>query len=58
MSGNKTFLIACIMALVLFASQWIFNHLSPWLGIVLLIGSGWVLFNYLTKQSKQNEKKS
>lgn len=53
---NKIFLITLICLVYFFVMTWIFNHINPWLSIILSIGGVILLINYLTKQIKNKLK--
>lgn len=50
MDKNLKYVILAIA--IMFASSWIFNHISPWIGIGFLVGSLIFLINKLIKNLK------
>lgn len=54
---NKKILTVLLMLIWIFISVWAFNHINPWVGILLSIGGGWLSANNLFKQIKEKNEK-
>jgi hypothetical protein len=50
MTSFKSIFLAGIVMLFLWLSGWIFNHLNPYAGILLGIGTLVILVNFILKQ--------
>lgn len=52
----KYYLIIILILIYVFVTIWVFNHVSAWLSIfMLLMGIGTAIY-FITKQLKQNQK--
>lgn len=52
----KYFSYILLLAISIFAINWVFNHVNPWAAIGLIIVAVFVLINFITKQLKKQDK--
>lgn len=52
---KKILILVLVFILGLFASNWIFNHINPWLGWVSYLLTIGLTINYIVKAIKRSE---
>lgn len=53
---NKIFLTIVVILLTMFVINWSFNHINPWLSIVLSIAAIYGFILFMSKQIKKHTK--